>query len=148
MEKTVTKEEVERVFKENTAAFVYEGAEKEILNELFPPEFKVGDWVVIGKDNDYYVNKSGEIGRITKLKKISCEVDCGHSSLGNSHNYCNLRHATPEEIAAAEWEEGEVYIVWLGEIEAVRVASSEVGRFYQNGEFKGKTLKHDKYEKL
>jgi hypothetical protein len=60
----------------------------------------------------------------------------------------NFRHATPEEIAAAEWEEGKPYKVWIDEEWKLRVSSDKVGHFYSDGMFKGFSFKQDKYEKL
>jgi hypothetical protein len=60
----------------------------------------------------------------------------------------NLRHATPEEIAAAEWEEGKPYKVWIDADWAVRISADEVGSFYVYGYSNGVKEKFNKYEKL
>lgn len=110
MKQAVTREEVERVLEQYLTPIHQEP----ILNELFgePYEPKVGDWVVIGEDNDCSINQSGEVGIVTHTSKTDCRVDCGHNSNANQHNYKNLRPATEDEIKRAQWKEGEVYEVW------------------------------------
>ena len=67
---------------------------------------------------------------------------------GISYDWESVSHATPEEIAAAEWEEGKPYKVIHANDEEVCISSNKVGSFYKNGRFQGDTFKHDKYEKL
>jgi hypothetical protein len=149
MEKTVTKEEVERVLQSKLPSKYYSEMES-ILNELFPPEFKAGDYLTPIETNGTLSANTGDICIVDSIdaKYVYVEWITSVRKVKVGYGRFNFRHSTPEEIAADEWEEGKGYKVWFGEIEAVRVASSEVGRFYPNGEFKGKTLKGDKYEKL
>ena len=156
MEKKVTKEEVERVL---NLYICYTQRVDNILNELFPPEFKVGDWVV----------RIWPSGKETLGKAVfehgdlywKCEEEYKHEGgvskgqpYGKISNYkggwngSKLRHATPEEIAAAEWEEGKEYRVWEDKMKLVRVSSSRVGYFYENGRYDGNDVRYSKYEKL
>lgn len=148
--KTVTKEEVERVFKENAASFVYEGAEKEILNELFQPEFKVGDWVVVLETDEFYFNS--EYGVAKQIVEIYSQFSPIRYELkfrdGSTNNYTDMRHATPEEIAAATWEANKPYKVYDHGRETVYISAEEIGHFYKHGWFDGKKIQFDKYEKL
>jgi len=153
--KTVTKEEVERVFKENAAAFVYEGAEKEILNELFP-SFKIGDYFVcperpINPDlRNYGWDKQMDllVGSVMKVGGFDGDLAIEDEEHEYSWAVEWVRHATPEEIAAAEWEEGKFYRVWIRDEWMVRISACRVGWFYDHGSFAGASTKHDKYEKL
>lgn len=149
MKKELTREEVEKTLEEYIGAGFF-SAKKAILNDLFGKPFEVGDWVVIGDDNDKSVNKTGEIGKITELENTSCRVDCGHASLANLHLYKNIRHATHEEIAEATWEEGKPYRVRIDDKDEwlVRISSNKVGKFYRSACFSGSTHSWNQYEKL
>ena len=155
MKKTVTKEEVERVLEQYLTPITKEP----ILNELFPPYFNVGQYAI-------RVWPSGKetLGKAV-LKNGQLYWQCEESYNGEGgvykgelygliSNYTNrkkgskLRHATPEEIAAAEWEEGKPYKVWFVDGCAVRISSDKVGHFYVGGNFEGESVKHDKYEKI
>jgi len=148
--KTVTKEEVERVFKEYSSAFAFQEAKQVILNELFPPEFKVGDWVVVLEADEFYFNS--EQGVAKKIVEVYSDLSETRYLLkfkdGSTHSYTDIRHATPEEIAAATWEANKPYKVWSGNYCRVRMSSDEVGMFYADGTFHGKTIHYENYEKL
>lgn len=133
--KTVTREEVEKVFKEHSSAFVYEGAETTILNYLFgePYEPKVGDWVV-GWHNEggelHY--KAWQISRFND-EGLAVPIDRELWSTGTR----NLRPATEEEIKRAQWKEGEVYEVWdNGRMSLIKRASDDYGYFWDNSKKK------------
>ena len=145
--KTVTKEEVERVALRHINGVIVD----KILNELFPPEFKVGDWVVCPeKPSDTF--KYGWDSDMDDLIGEALEVSSfKHGALvaaGWIWSTKWVRHATHEEIAAAEWEEGAVYKVWFANGCAVRISTNKVGEFYSSGFYDGDTVKYDKYEKL
>lgn len=134
--KTVTKEQVYKA--------LYNNCQKEdILNELFPPEFKAGEWVV-GWHNHIHVDD-----RHKKAWKIYMVKD-GSAYMVDSTNTCieNIRHATPEEIEAATWKEGELYRVKKDGGWCVRVASPIVGHFYAYGYYEGRVTPWEDYEKL
>lgn len=141
MEKKVTKEEVERVL--NLYICNLQRVDN-IINELFPPEFdpKAGEWVI----SDH---KDWKIGAV-KLDDVN-----GFAFISNRITWDRrlcfgelTRHATPEEIAAAEWEEGKPYkVMWNNEWH-LRVSADKVGHFYNHGKFKGSTSDYHKYEKL
>ena len=148
MEKKVTKEEVERVLKYR----VLEEKQKSIINELFPPE-------VEPKVGEYYKLKSefGDVGRVESLDDsgwfwspdlFNPYMDDSCSKNYHTPHLVIERNATPEEIAAAEWEEGKPYKVWFANGCAVRISANKVGNFYVDGNFQGESTKHDKYEKL
>jgi hypothetical protein len=145
MEKTVTKEEVERVIKANADAFAYKEAPKKILNELFP-SFKVGDWVVGW--HSCFKELTHNAWKIDDFDRHGRVVPVGKKGYATSIE--SLRHATPEEIAAAEWEEGKPYKVWSddGRTDYVRISSDTIGKFYAGGHFSGGCFTYDKYEKL
>jgi hypothetical protein len=147
MKKTVTREEVEKALFNEFKGDYHKSCVK-ILNELFgePYEPKVGDWVVIGEDNDFSVNKSGDIGIVTHTYETYCRVDCSRNSSANNHNPENLRPATEEEIKRAQWKEGEVYEVWPdGEWRRyLRFSSVDYGTFWADSskaEFKWDNFK-------
>jgi len=141
MEKTVTKEEVERVLK----LYICNSQRVDnILNELFPPDFepKSGDWVI--SDHPDWKIGAVRLDDVNRLEFMSNRIAWDRrSSFGEL-----TRHATPEEIAAAEWEEGKPYKVWIDECWKLRVSSATIGNFYLNGLFEGKSMEWDKYEKL
>jgi hypothetical protein len=120
------------------------GVKEDILNELFP-EFKARDWVVgwhSEKHSDELHKKAWQV------RKVDCMYiyPVGLNSVMTYPKY--IRHATPEEIEAATWKEGELYRVhdtcnWL-----VRVSAEKVGEFYLSGAYDGLTFEYDKYEKL
>jgi len=143
MKKTVTKEEVERVVGKYTRV----SQNERILNELFPPEFKVGDWVKVTAGTSI---ESKELdGKVVKLTRVGIgNVSAETTDILAGMHFNEVRHATPEEIAAAEWEEGKPYKIWYYDEWRVRVAAKEVGCFYLDGSFEGPIRKHDKYEKL
>jgi len=156
MKKKVTKEEVERVLEQYLTPITKEP----ILNELFPPYFNVGQYAI-------RVWPSGKetLGKAV-LKNGQLYWQCEESYNGEGgvykgelygliSNYTNrkkgskLRHATPEEIAAAEWEEGKPYKVWGANGEKlIRISAETVGMFYSFGGYSGNTIKYDKYEKI
>jgi hypothetical protein len=148
MKKKVTKEEVERVLQSKLPSKYYSEMES-ILDELFP-SFKVGDKVMVTK-----IPKSGhwicdDDRRIFTLKG---GIENGFYGTGDGGfmyglEGCEFRHATTEEIAAAEWEPNKPYKVWIDGEWNLRVSSNVVGNFYTNGRFKGTIVEHDKYEKL
>lgn len=157
MKKTVTKEEVERVALKHINGVIVD----KIINELFPPEFnpKEGEWIVKKWEDgdvdiihltkkagyclysqDYYVrNKKHDLTKEAGLIDVKQMIE---------DIRIKLRHATPEEIATAEWEEGKPYKVWFVDGCAVRVSANKVGHFYVGGSFEGESVKQDKYEKL
>jgi len=142
MEKKVTKEEVERAL--SNLRLVSDKLADEILTELFP--FKIGDKVmVIGKST---VEARSLNGDVVEIKNVTNSTVSTCTGMYYGMHLCEVRHATPEEIAAAEWEEGKLYKVFIRGEEAVRVSSSEVGKFYSNGFFSGHAFDFDKYEKL
>lgn len=55
MERKVTREEVKRVLEQEFGKSYLKSKER-ILNELFSPEFKVGDWVVVLETDEFYFN--------------------------------------------------------------------------------------------
>jgi len=125
-------------------------SKEEILNELFPPEFKVGDKVMVTKipESNHWICNTNR-----RLFTLEGGIENGFYGTGGAgHMYglegCEFRHATPEEIAAAEWEEGNPYKLMHANDEEVCISANEVGQFYKEGRFKGDTFKHDKYEKL
>jgi len=142
MEKTVTKEEVERVLDKYLVAF---DEPEKILNELFPPEFKVGDWVV-GWGHDHSIYDRHKVA--WRIGQVNGDKVHPSNNLSGETQIENIRHATPEEIAASEWEEGKPYKVRIGGDWMVRISADKVGRFYNNGYFEGCIFKNDKYEKL
>lgn len=142
--KTVTKEQLEKVLKSNQGCFTYQGAEDDIINELFP-EFKAGEWVV-GWHNEGHPNKLHE--KAWQIEKVDDTYAHPVGIYDSETGLCDIRHATPEEIEAATWKEGELYRVhdtcnWL-----VRVSAEKVGEFYLSGAYDGLTFKYDKYEKI
>ena len=137
---TVTKEQVEQVLEKKLPKSVGHDEVQAILNELFPPDFKIGDWVVWRLSNDKAPYK------ILSIEPF--KVNHRFGSYGNSFDFDNIRHATPEEIAAATWDANKPYKVWIEDKEAVRISSDEVGRFYACGYFGGGCFTHEKYEKL
>ena len=151
MKKTATREEVERVFKEHSSEFTFEGADKMILNELFgePYEPKVGDWVVIVENKNCSVNQVGDIGIVTHTFVTSCQVDCGHKSNANYHNYEDLRPATEEEIKRSQWKDGEVYEVWDNgsDRSTLRFTSDDYGVFWSTSD-KQSTQKWDNFKRI
>ncbi len=58
--KTVTKAEVERVFKEHSSDFTYQGAEQVILNELFPTELE-DDRVCSDVGNNWQITDGAKV---------------------------------------------------------------------------------------
>jgi len=144
MEKTVTKAEVERVLKNEIGHAT--SSIRDILNELFPPEFKVGDWVVGWHFDHKYRENAWQIGGFKKGNAFFVPKEEPNWSTGIE----DIRHATPEEIAAAEWEEGKPYRVWNGCIPAwqVKISAEKVGHFYWDGQFEGVSSENSKYEKL
>jgi len=157
--KTVTKEEVERVFKEHSSDFTFQGADKMILNELFPPEFKVDQYAIriwpSGKETlGKVVFKNGQLyWQCEESYEGEGGVEKGGwyglvSNYTNGKSSSKLRHATPEEIAEAEWKEGAVYKVYSGSGWYVRIASDMVGWFYCNGRVEGSTTEYTTYEKI
>ena len=149
MKKKVTKAEVERAL--SNLRLVSDKLAGEILNELFPPEFKVGDKVMVTKipESDHWI--CDDERRLFTLKGGIESGFYGTRGSGDMHGLkgCEFRHATPEEIAAAEWESGKPYKVWDDGKEAlVRISSDEVGLFYRYGLFSGGCHAYDKYEKL
>lgn len=145
MEKKVTKAEVERVLEQYLTPITKES----ILNELFP-SFKVGDYLTPIETNGALNAKTGDICIVDSIDAEYVYVEWITYVRQNNGGYSrfNFRHATPEEIAAAEWEEGKVYRVWHYDEWRVRVSAKEVGCFYLEGSFEGVTRKHIKYEKL
>lgn len=135
-----------------------------ILNELFPPEFKVGDTIkVLSLDND--CDWSTGLTSVDLVKGglynvAGTEASRAAKNLGFNWYWVELegiigkissnqvRHATPEEIVEAEWEEGKPYRVWLDGDWMVRISTDKIGYFYACGAFQGKTDYYDKYEKL
>ena len=144
MEKKVTKEEVERVL---NLYICYTQRVDNILNELFPPEFKVGDWVKVKAGVSIESNDLD--GKVVKLTRVGSKYVSAEKTdrLAGMH-FNEVRHATPEEIAAAEWEEGKPYKVWREGEAIVYISSEKVGFFYGSGRFEGKSYKFEKYEKL
>ena len=143
MEKKVTKEEVERVFL-NNFPIIDRIKLKKSLNELFHPEFRVRDWVV-----GWHNNREGlrdNAWQIELFDKHGQAVPNGKKGYGTTIE-C-LRHATSEEIAAAEWEGGKPYKVWREGEPIVYISSDKVGFFYGSGRFDGRSYEYDKYEKL
>ena len=143
MKKKVTKEEVERVLEQYLTPITKEP----ILNELFPPEFKVGDKVmVIGKRS---IEARSLNGDVVELKTVSNNTVSTYVEMHYGMHFNEVRHATPEEIAAAEWEEGKPYKVWGANGEKlIRISAETVGMFYSFGGYSGNTIKYDKYEKI
>jgi len=154
MEKTVTKKEVERVLKQYLTPITKEP----ILNELFPPEFRVGDYFIcharptqsVVRNCDWVGSMDALVGKVMKVGNIYLDGDIEDKENGWSWAHEWIRHATPEEIAEATWEKGKEYRVWndCGE-KLVRVASNRVGWFYTDGCYIGNTTGiYTKYEKL
>jgi hypothetical protein len=135
MEKKVTKEELGQALLKVLGQSVPYSRHEEILNELFPPDFKVGDKVIVIPTGNLREIESFEDNKVWLTNRSWTRKD-------------GLRHATPEEIAEAEWEEGAVYKVERGDAWVVRVASDKVGWFYYDGAFEGKTTKYNTYEKI
>jgi hypothetical protein len=145
MEKTVTKEEVERVLEQYLTPITKEW----ILNELFPTEFKVGDWVVCPvkpSDPSKYGWDSDMDDLIGEALEVSSFKHGALVAAGWIWSTKWVRHATHEEIAAAEWEEGRECVVWDGSLKLVRVSSSRVGYFYESGMYSGNEVKFSKYD--
>jgi len=152
MEKKVTKAEVERVLN----IYICNSQRVDnILNELFP-SFKIGDYFVcperpINPDlRNYGWDKQMDllVGSVMKVGGFDGDLAIEDEEHEYSWAVEWVRHATPEEIAAAEWEEGKPYKVIHANDEEVCISSNKVGSFYKNGRFQGDTFKHDKYEKL
>lgn len=142
MEKTVTKEEVERALDKLKYT---KAVKEEILNELFPPEYRVGDWVIGWHNGNKYKNKAWQIGGFRDSTGSVIPKQEPNWATGIE----DIHHATPEEIAEATWEEGKEYRVWNANgVKLVRVASDMVGHFYIDGNYSGGTHHYDKYEKL
>jgi len=150
MEKKVTKEEVERIVEKYTSVT----QKDRILNELFPLEFKVGDWVLTSFRANGWGSFPHEVNNmILQIESIvnenfpkGIETTVIFTS-GVKTNIKEIkRHATPEEIAISEWEEGRECIVWDGSLKLVRVSSSRVGYFYEGGRYSGNDVKFSKYD--
>lgn len=108
---------------------------EKLFPEFFLPEFKVGDKVVW----EYTSAISDKLLIISHFNENIVYFS-------NSPNYAwksQIRHATPEEIKQAEWKPGEVYYVNI--LDAIRVASQEVGYFYTDGFLNGKSAKFNNY---
>jgi len=121
--------------------------DQELLNELFPPEFKVGDKVMVTSKRTAESKKL--YGKVVELKNVTTNTVSTYTTMTHGMFFDEVRHATPEEIAAAEWEEGKVYRVWDSNgVKRVRVSSNKVGKFYTHGCYEGNTNHYDKYEKL
>ena len=141
MEKKVTRKEVERALRK----YSEKDWKDAILNELFPPEFKVGDWVVGWHFDHKYRENAWQIGGFKKGNAFVVPKEKPNWSTGIE----DVRHATPEEIAAAEWEEGKPYKVWIdNDVEEVRISADKVGYFYSCAMFEGDVHKWKNYEKL
>jgi hypothetical protein len=137
---TVTKEQVEKA--------LYNNCQKEdILNELFPPKFKAGDYLTPIDDDTLMCATRGCVCLVNSLSKDYVNVEWISETDQHDGNYylSRFRHATPEEIEAATWKEGELYKVLH---QYVRISAKTVGEFYNNGAYKGGTSKFDIYEKL
>ena len=145
MEKTVTKAEVERVLEQYLTPITKEP----IINELFP-SFKVGEYLALKDGHELTHSKAGDVCRLALLKDGFCSVEWVTETKQSNGDYftSRFRHATPEEIAAAEWESGKPYRVWLCGGWMVRISTDRVGCFYNNGSFTGASTKYNKYEKL
>jgi len=90
MEKKVTKEEFERVL--NKLKYT-KAVKEEILNELFPPEFRIGE---------YSKNTAGHVDKIAaiSMKRNNPIVEYEDGTWDFLHD---IRHATPEEISVHEF---------------------------------------------
>jgi hypothetical protein len=135
--KTVTKEQVKKALNNRT--------KEDILNELFPPEFKAGEWVIGWHSKstpDNFHEKAWQIEEIkgkyvyrVGLEGYNTEID-------------NIRHATPEEIESATWKEGELYRVKKERGWCLRVSANVVGHFYIYGYYDGQPIPCKTYEKI
>jgi len=151
MKKELTREEVEKAL---CKRLLLEHDRQAILNDLFgkPFGFEKNGWITITKSETNWNKKMDDfVGKTVQITNTHNDDFVSFLNSGNwtwSYSCGHFRHATPEEIAEATWEEGKPYRVYWNNEWWIRVSAKRVGSFYNGGKFNGSVSEYFKYEKL